>query len=187
MCCWPQKPQEGPKYILIMSFTAHFLLRPHCLFFVCFTHFKKWLTSDTNLNKPLSWNVQHAERSITAVSLLPKMKRTCFAATVTLLIVVLRLLESASWGSWFFVDTAANCCRGPSWQFVSQLFRTLADYDTSPLVLPEWKLLPEYLLNLWPSCFSTACSSCCPVFWSNECSFMRIVISIEREIKTTWI
>ncbi len=143
--------------------------------------------SDTNLNKPMSWNVRHAERSITTICLSPKVKRTCFAAMATLLIVVLPLLESASWGSWFFVDTAAKCCCGPSWQFVLQLFRTLVNYDTSPLVLSGWELLPEYLLNLWPSCFSTSRSSCCPVFWSNECSFMWIVISIEREVKTTWI
>lgn len=50
----------------------------------------------------------------------------------------------------------------PTRQFVLQVFRTLADYDTSPLVLSEWKLLPEYLLNLWPSCFSTGCSSLYP-------------------------
>lgn len=53
----------------------------------------------------------------------------------------------------------------------------------SPLVLCEWKLLPEYLLNLWPSCFFTGCSSHCPISWSNECSFMSMVVWAERKVK----
>lgn len=104
-----------------------------------------------------------------------------------LLIAILRLLESVSRGTWFFVDTAAKCSCGPTWQFVSQLFRTPADYDTSPLVLSEWKPLPEYSLNLWPSCFLTGCSSRRPIFWSGEGGFMWIPISTDVAIKTTWM
>lgn len=66
-----------------MDFTAHFQFPPQTsLFLVCFTHLKIWLMS-----LPLSWNVRHAETSNTTMSLLPKMKRTCFAAAATLLIV----------------------------------------------------------------------------------------------------
>ena len=35
------------------------------------------------------------------------------------------------------------------------------------------KLLPEYLLNPWPSRFSAGCSGCC---WWNDCSFMSVAI-----------
>lgn len=85
------------------------LLLPHtrlrgvlCLLFRLFYSFER-----------LSSNVRHAERSNSTTSLLPQIKRTCFAAVATLLIIVLRLLESASWGSWFLVDSAAERCCGP--------------------------------------------------------------------------
>lgn len=68
-----------------------------------------------------------------------------------------------------------------------QLFWTLAGYIKSNLVLLQRKLLPEYLLNWWPSSYSAGCWSRCPSLWSNEYSLSRKVISIEREAKTTFI
>ena len=90
-------------FLLLALLLPHTRLRGAlCLLFCLFYSFK-----------PLSSNVRHAERSDSTTSLLPQIKRTCFAAAATLLIIVLRLLESASWGSWFLVDSAAEHCCGP--------------------------------------------------------------------------
>ena len=103
----PRKTARKLKILLIMSVCLMF---PHRLFDSDYKMTHVWYA----LNEHLSWNVRHAESTAAAtISLLPRIKKTCFAAAATLLIVVLRLLESASRGSWLFVDTAAKCCRGP--------------------------------------------------------------------------
>lgn len=98
------------------------------------------------------------------------------AAVATLLIVILCLLECVSWGYWVLVDTAAiSCSCFEHWRITLH----------PPLL--QRKLLPEYLLNWWPSCYSAGCWNQCPSLWSNEYSSSRKVISIERKAKTTFI
>lgn len=117
-------------------------------YFYCFTHSTKWLMSDTNLNKHLSWNVRHAESSDITISLLPEIEKRhvllprplCWLSSFASLNLPLEALDS-------LLTLQPSAAVAPAWQFVLQVFRTLARLRYVPSCLGWMETSPWILIK----------------------------------------